>query len=227
METHHRAECTVFKPSHQQFLECGVFRISSMEAANVRSPPGNPCHSHIQPGRQLIPQAGKAGVNIPRPYQRPVSLGARPCTAKQINDIFLPLRLHAVKKCFCIKKRIAVPDLYIRPHIITVIVKIVNTVFRLRLIQPENLYPFLIIIFLRLLPYIFPGFRVGSIIVDGVSLEVHCDTEAPVGANQIALLLHLLKVLAPIVHRRPNGNHQFYSHPFQFFYHAVRVRPVF
>ena len=59
-----------------------------------------------------------------------------------------------------------------------------------------------------------------------IALEIHRDRIPPVHTNQQALLLHLPEVLAPVVDRRPDRNHQLDPHLFQLCDHGVGIRPV-
>ena len=82
-----------------------------METADIRRPPGDARQTHIQARAHLVPQGGKAGMDIAAPDKRALSLGTRPGTAQQVEDILLTGRLLAVIEGFGIADRIDIPYL--------------------------------------------------------------------------------------------------------------------
>ena len=185
---------------------------SAVESSDIGSPPRDSRNSHIDARRVLVSQGLEIGMDIPAPHQRPVFLTAGPRAPQQVNNIFLSLLLHPVKKRFGIHDRIEISNLEIRSQMIPVIVKIVNRIFRFGFIQPKDFNAFVVIVFLCFSPYILSGLRIRRIVVNGVSHIVHTDSQTALRTNQIALLLHFLKVFAAIVDCWPNGHHQFDSH---------------
>ena len=91
MKTHDGTERSPLEPAHKQFAEIRIVRISTVESADIRGPPGNSRQPHIQSGCQLVFHARKAGGNVAGPHQRAVSLASRPGTSQEIHNSFLPL----------------------------------------------------------------------------------------------------------------------------------------
>ena len=48
MQTHYRAEDSILEPSNNQFSELITFNIATIETTDIRIPPWNTTHSHIQ-----------------------------------------------------------------------------------------------------------------------------------------------------------------------------------
>ena len=226
MQTHYRAEGSIFKPAHQHLMELLIVNIGAKETADVSGPPGNPGDAHIQAGRKLILQAVERRVDITRPDKRTVFLAAGPCTPQKIYDVFLALCPHPLEKGLRIHHRVHIADLHIRPQMITVILKIIHTVFRLRLIQPEDFHALVIIVLLRLAPDILSGLRIGRIILNGIPHIDIVDPHTLFHPGEQALRLHLLEILTLIIHHRPDGNHQLDAHLLQLCDHGIRIRPV-
>ena len=153
-------------------------------------------------------------------------LAARPCAAHQAQDVLLSLRLQAFIEAFRISHRIHVAALQRRSRIVSVIVKIIRAVFRLRLIQPEAADTLLIIIFLTFLPHKFLCARMGRIVEDCISHPRHVVLIAAVRIDQIAHLTHGTEILAALIDGRPDRDNRLDSHLFQLFYHCFRIRPV-
>ena len=109
---------------------------------------------------------------------------------------------------------------------ITIILKIINCIFRFCFVQPEYFYTFIIIILLCFFPYIFTCFWISCIVMKCISLEIHGYRISGIYADQKTFTLHFIEVLASVIYCRPDGNHQFNSHIFQFFDHCIRIRPV-
>ena len=51
-----RAECTPLEPAPEQLVECRIFWIAAVEAADIGRPPRNPSNPHVEPGGQLTPK---------------------------------------------------------------------------------------------------------------------------------------------------------------------------
>ena len=134
--------------------------------------------------------------------------------------------LHSVVERPGIQCWINVSDLNIRPEMITVVVKGVVRILRFRFVQPEDPDSLIVVIRFGLLPDILPRFRIRRVKMQRVALEVHGDRIPFVHPDQQAFAFHLLKVFAAIVHRGPDGNHEFDTHLLQLPDHGVRVRPV-
>ena len=226
MHPEDRTECTPLKPAHQKLLERLVRDITAEESSDIGSPPGNSCHSHIQACLKLFPHGAEGRMNVSRPGQDCIFLAARPCAAHQAQDILLSLRLKAFIEAFRISHRIHVAALQRRSRIVAVIVKIIRTVFRLSLIQPEAADALLIIIFLTFLPHKFLCARMGRIVEDCISHPCHVVLIAAVRIDQIAHLIHGTEILAALIDGRPDRDNCLDSHLFQLFYHCFRIRPV-
>ena len=79
---------------------------------------------------------------------------------------------------------------------------------------------------LAFLPDIFPGFRVGRVDLHAVALIIIGLGGAAFGAHQQPALIHLVKVFAAPIHRRPDGDHHFDAHAVQLVHHGFGIRPV-
>ena len=160
METHYRAESAKLKPADQQLMEFRIMDISAVEASDVRSPPGDPGDSHIQSCRQLISQGTEGRINIPGPHQCSVPLAAGPGTAEKVQDILLSFFLHSLVSHPGVLSWIDISHFHICSPEIPVMGELIAGELRFRLVQPENMDTFLIIIFLDLAPYIFSSIRI-------------------------------------------------------------------
>ena len=165
-------------------------------------------------------------MNISGPHQRAVFLAARPCAAQQIDDLLLSFRLHSVEEGLRVHHRIDVSDLHVRSQMIAIVFKVIDGIFRLGLVQPEDLHAFVIVILFDLAPDIFAGFRIGRVKLDGVAHVGVVDAHTLFHSGKKALCLHLGKVLALVVHHRPHGDHQLDAHLLQLCDHGVGIRPV-
>ena len=198
-----------------------------MESSYIRRPPRYAGQSHIQACCQLISHTVKAGGNVSGPYKSSVFLTSGPCTTKQVDNIFLSLLLHSVIKGSGIFQRIDVSDFQIGSHVITIIIKIVSAVFRLRHVQPEYTNAFVIIVFLNLIPKVFSCFRIRHITGNRRALEIQTYTSASFRTDQISLFEHFIIIFTFRIHGWPDGNHQFHTHFLQLLNHCIRIRPVY
>ena len=126
---------------------------------------------------------------------------------EQIDNVFLTLLFHSFIECSGIFHRINISDFQICSHMITIIIKIVSTIFWFRFIQPEYTDSFVIIIFLNFIPKIFSCFRIRYITMNRRTLEIQTYTNASLRADQISFFQHFIKVFTFLVYGRPDGNH--------------------
>ena len=226
MKAHDRAEGSVLKPPHQQFMECGIGAVSSEESADVRRPPGDSGDRHIQTGLDLTAHARETGLDVAGPHESAVTLAACPRTAKKIDDILHPFVLHSVEKALRVHHRVDVPDFQVGPPEVAVVLKIIDRIFRFCFVQPEDPDPFIEVVLSDLVPDIFPCFRVGCVKMNCISHVQAVDPDALLYSREKATGFHFLIVLTQEINHRPDGNHQLDPHLFQFTDHSVRIRPV-
>ena len=226
MQPHDRAEGSVFKPAHQEFMELRIPYVRPEKAADIRRPPRDSRDPHIESRGELVPEALKGGHDITGPDQSAIALASCPRAAEQVDDILLSFPLHAVEERLRVHDRVYITHLDIRSEEVAVIVIIIISILRLRFIQPEDFHSLAVIIPLRLTPDILPRLRIGRVKVKGIALEIHGNRISSVCADQEASFLHLGKILASVVDRRPDRDHQLDPHFLQFGDHGIRIRPV-
>ena len=105
-------------------------------------------------------------------------------------------------------------------------VEVIPAVLGFGFVQPKERHALVEVVLLGLFPDEVAGLLLGGVEVHGVAHEVHGNADAPVHADQQALLQHLRIVFAVLIHGGPDGNHQLDAHGFQLPHHALRVRPI-
>ena len=203
-----------------------VINIGPEESPNISGPPGNSGKSHIQTCGKLVLETFKGRVDISGPHQSPVFLASCPGAAQQVHNLFLAFCPHSVKESFGIHGRIDISDLDVGSQMIPVVFKIINRILRLCFVQPEDLHALVVVILLCLAPYILSCFRIGGIILDGISHIGVINADTLFHPCKESFGFHLLKVFTLVVHHWPDRNHQFDSHFLQFPDHCIRIRPV-
>ena len=113
VKSHNRTECSIFKPAYKYFMIIFIIDVCSKESTNIGCPPRNTGKSHVKTCCKLILKTFKCRMNISGPYECTIFLTSCPCTAKQVDYIFLSLCSHAIKECFCIHCRINITNLYV------------------------------------------------------------------------------------------------------------------
>ena len=193
-------------------MEIRVVGSGTVETANIGGPPRNTGNRHVKPCLYLALEALKGAYNIARPDKRTVFCTARPGGTDQADRHRIALCCHAVVERFQIVFRVNISDFLYTSELIAVVLEIVNAVFRLCHIQPEELGTLIIIIFLDLLPDICSCIRVSRIEENFISAAEHRQRYTVLRANQIALLLHLLEVFGINVDGRPYRHNNLNSH---------------
>ena len=173
MQAHNRTETAPLEPTDQQFSKFFAFGVTAMEPTAIHGPPGNTCHSHGKTNAQLRLHCTETGINVTAPYQRPILLTAGPGAPHQIDNLFLPFLFHAVVKGLGIHHRVQIAHLQVGTQMIPVIGIIIDRIFRLCFIQPENTNAQVIIILFGLPPNKIPGTRMCGIIKHRVTHKVH------------------------------------------------------
>ena len=226
MHPEHRAEAAPRKPTHQQFPESRVDRLTADETANIAGPPRDARHAHAQACLKLFSHGTERRIDVSRPRQHGVLLAARPRAADQAHDVFFSRFLQSLIEPLGITDGVHVGALQRRARVITVIIKIVISVFRFRFIQPEAADALLIIVFFALLPDEFLRVGMGRVKISGIAHPCAVQAAPMVGSHQIAVFGHEGIIAAAFIHRRPYGHHRFHAHIVQFLHHGVRVGPV-
>ena len=212
VQTHDRAEASVLKPADVQTMEIRVIGSCAVEAADISGPPRNTGNCHVKTCLYLTLEALEGTYNITRPYECTIFRAACPGRTDQADRHGIAFCRHAVIERFQIIFRINISDLLYASELITVVLEIINAVFRLCHIQPEEFGTLIIIIFLDLLPDIRSCIRVGCIEEDFISTAEHRQRYTVLRANQIALLFHLLEVFGINVNGRPYRHNNLNSH---------------
>ncbi len=179
-----------------------------MKTTDIRRPPRQSGDAHVKARGQLVAEAGPGRGNVAAPDEGAVLLAAGPGAADQVDDVLLALGLHALVKGAGVLPRVEVADAEHGAEVVAVVVKVVDGVFGLGLVEPEELDSFGVVVFLDLVPDVLAGVGVERVVVGGVALEVVVDPDAPFGLYQVSTFPHLFKVLGAGVDGRPDGNHE-------------------
>ena len=226
VQAHDRAERAVLEPAREHLAERFVVRVAAVEAADVGRPPRDARDAHVQARGELVAEALKARVDVAGPDERAVLLRAGPRAAQEVQNILLPLLLHALIEGLGVALRVDVADLHVRPEVVAVVVEIVIGVLRLGLIQPEHAHALVVVVFLHFVPDEFARLGVRRVVVDRVVHAVQRNREAALDIDEQAALAHLCIVRALVVDGRPDRDHQLDAHLLQLADHRVRVWPV-
>ena len=193
-------------------MEIRVVGSGTVETANIGGPPRNTGNRHVKPCLYLALEALKGAYNIARPDKRTVFCTARPGGTDQADRHRIALCCHAVVERLQIVFRVNISDFLYTSELIAVVLEIVNAVFRLCHIQPEEFCTLIVIIFLDFFPDIRSCIRVGCIEEDFISTTEHRQRYTVLRANQIAFLFHLLEVFGINVNGRPYRHNNLNSH---------------
>ena len=220
-----RINCELI-PANQKLAEIGIIHIIRHEATDIGCPPGNSCKSHVKSALQLVCKGLKGAGDIPGPDHITIFLGACPCTAQQIYNRLSKLT-HLIIEYTAVHLGIHIADFQCRSITIAIVFKVINTVIRLRIIQPEGINSVVVVILLAYFPYIFSCFGIEGIDLHAIPLIVVGLCSTALCPDQQSFFHHRFKILALTVNRRPYGYDNLDPHRVQFIHHCLGVRPVF
>ena len=226
VEAHHRAEYAVLEPANDQLPERFAVNVPAVKTADVGVPPGQAAHGHVQAGFDLLGQAFKGGLDVPRPDQGPKPLGAGVGRPGKGDDVVPAHRLHPLVDqlgvAVGVDQRRFVPPAGVEDQV----VKVLGMDLRLRLVEPEQVDPVVQVVFLELLKDVGPAFRVGGVDFRLRAVKLKHPAHAGGGADQHVLVRHVGVVFAVLVDGRPHGHHQPHAHFVKLVRHGFWIGPV-
>ena len=226
VQTHDGKIGRKFKPAGEQFVEGGVVDIAAVEAADVRRPPGDARHRHMEPRVVLIAERLEGGGHVSAPHERAVLRASCPGAADEIDDVFFALRFHALVEGAGVLHGVLVGALERGTVEVAVELPVGDGVFGLRFVQPKEGDAVLSVIFLAAVPHECARLGVGGVEELFKAPAVHRDGKPPVDADEEIALLHLAVVDGISVDGRPDGDHQLHAHLVKLLRHCLRVGPI-
>ena len=197
-----------------------------MEPADIARPPRQPREPHIQAGAQLAAEGGPATRHIPAPDERAEALRPGPRAAEEIDDLGLAGGGLAVEESPGVLKRVDVSDLEDGPGGVAVGVEVVDVVFGLCFVEPEDFDAVVEVVVFDGIPHEGAGGGGGEVGVDRVTHEGHGGADAAVGADQVSGFEHGGVVGGALVDGRPDRDHELDVHGLQLRDHGGGVGPV-
>ena len=226
VESHHRAEQTKLRPSHNQLSEILTLGVTGQKSSDITVPPGYPTHGHGKSGLHAHPQRFEAGHDIAVPDQGTEFLGTGIGSSGEQNDLLFSLLFQTVIKHLTVIIRVQHCGLGSVSRIHLQIGILLGMYLRLRLIQPEIMNSLVIIILLHFIPHKGTCLRMRHIDKSLLTVELKHAILPILRPDQHVSVIHLPIILTLGIDGRPDRYHRLHSHFLQLPAHAFRVRPV-